>query len=198
MRSEIPELDSITCPLDGVRMVEAAAGTGKTYNIQNLVLRLVLERGLPVSSILVVTFTEAATAELKSRIRDMLRNALRYADGDALPENELPRIAAILEHAEGSAPRETLIGRLRNAVLDFDDGSVSTIHGFCQRMLAEYAFESGGDDFESKKALQKQRNNIDDDKRRDNHADRSRKRAEKAADLEADICRAVDGERTRR
>lgn len=144
MKSEIPELDSITCPLDGVRMVEAAAGTGKTYNIQNLVLRLVLERDLPVSSILVVTYTEAATAELKSRIRDMLRNALRYADGGALPENELPRIAAILEHAEGSAPRETLIGRLRNAVLDFDDGSVSTIHGFCQRMLAEYAFESGG------------------------------------------------------
>ena len=144
MRSEIPELDSVTCPLEGVRMIEAAAGTGKTYNIQNLVLRLVLERDLPISSILVVTYTEAATAELQSRLRDMLRNALRHATGGAIPGKELLRISAILEHARNFASEETLIRRLRNAYLEFDAGTVSTIHGFCQRMLAEYAFESGG------------------------------------------------------
>ncbi len=144
MKREIPELDSITCPLEGVCMIEAAAGTGKTYNIQNLVLRLVLERDLPVSSILVVTYTEAATAELRSRIRAMLRNALHCMTGGAVPQKELPRIRAILEHAENSAAEDVLVRRLRNAFLEFDAGTVSTIHGFCQRMLAEHAFESGG------------------------------------------------------
>ena len=144
MKREIPELDSITCPLEGVCMIEAAAGTGKTYNIQNLVLRLVLERDLPVSSILVVTYTEAATAELRSRIRAMLRNALHCMTGGTVPQKELPRIRAILEHAENSAAEDVLVRRLRNAFLEFDAGTVSTIHGFCQRMLAEHAFESGG------------------------------------------------------
>ena len=144
MRNEqLAELDSVTCPLDGIRMIEAAAGTGKTYNIQNLVLRLVLERDLPISSILVVTFTEAATAELQGRIRDMLRNALLHATGSMIPQKELSRISEILEHAKAFLPENMLIQRLRNAFLDFDEGTVSTIHGFCQRMLTEYAFESG-------------------------------------------------------
>lgn len=81
MNPDIPMLDSTSCPLNGVCMIEAAAGTGKTYNIQNLVLRLILEQDIPISGILVVTFTEAATAELRTRIRDMLRNALNYAAG---------------------------------------------------------------------------------------------------------------------
>ena len=144
MHPDIPELNSVTCPLDGIRMIEAAAGTGKTYNIQNLVLRLVLERDLPVSTILVVTYTEAATAELQSRIRDMFRNALHAMTGGAVPDRELPRIRAILEHAGNFLPEDVLLRRLRSAYLDFDAGTVSTIHGFCQRMLAEYAFESGG------------------------------------------------------
>ena len=99
MNPDIPMLDSTSCPLNGVCMIEAAAGTGKTYNIQNLVLRLILEQDIPISGILVVTFTEAATAELRTRIRDMLRNALNYAAGSAIPEKERPRIKAIMEHA---------------------------------------------------------------------------------------------------
>ena len=96
MNPDIPMLDSTSCPLNGVCMIEAAAGTGKTYNIQNLVLRLILEQDIPISGILVVTFTEAATAELRTRIRDMLRNALNYAAGSAIPEKERPRIKAII------------------------------------------------------------------------------------------------------
>ena len=143
MNPDIPMLDSTSCPLNGVCMIEAAAGTGKTYNIQNLVLRLILEQDIPISGILVVTFTEAATAELRTRIRDMLRNALNYAAGSAIPEKERPRIKAIMEHAAQNTPGETLVRRLRNAFIDFDSSTISTIHGFCQRMLTENAFESG-------------------------------------------------------
>ncbi len=143
MNPDIPVLDSTTCPLNGVCMIEAAAGTGKTYNIQNLVLRLILEQDIPISGILVVTFTEAATAELRSRIRDMLRNALDYATGIEIPEKERPRIQAIMEHAARNASGETLARRLKNAFIDFDSSTISTIHGFCQRMLTENAFESG-------------------------------------------------------
>src|SRR6476620_10530437 len=63
------ELDVFTCPLAGVRQIEASAGTGKTWNICGLYLRLLLERSLRVQDILVVTFTQAATAELRGRVR---------------------------------------------------------------------------------------------------------------------------------
>ena len=127
MNPDIPMLDSTSCPLNGVCMIEAAAGTGKTYNIQNLVLRLILEQDIPISGILVVTFTEAATAELRTRIRDMLRNALNYAAGSAIPEKERPRIKAIMEHAAQNTPGETLVRRLRNAFIDFDSSTISTM-----------------------------------------------------------------------
>ena len=71
-------LNSLTCPLDGANLIEAAAGTGKTYNIQNLTVRLILERNLPVESILVLTFTEAAAAELRRRIRSILQTTLSF------------------------------------------------------------------------------------------------------------------------
>ena len=79
MNPDIPMLDSTSCPLNGVCMIEAAAGTGKTYNIQNLVLRLILEQDIPISGILVVTFTEAATAELRTRIRWVYAEMLLYS-----------------------------------------------------------------------------------------------------------------------
>ena len=67
--SAAPELDVFSCPLDGIRLVEASAGTGKTWNLCGLYLRLLLERGLEVQRILVVTFTNAATSELRDRLR---------------------------------------------------------------------------------------------------------------------------------
>ena len=79
--SAAPELDVFSCPLDGVRLVEASAGTGKTWNICGLYLRLLLERELPVESLLVVTFTKAATAELSGRIRERIVETLQVLDG---------------------------------------------------------------------------------------------------------------------
>ena len=67
--NRIPDLDVFQCDLDGINLIEASAGTGKTWNICGLYLRLLLERGLEVQQILVVTFTNAATAELRERVR---------------------------------------------------------------------------------------------------------------------------------
>src|SRR5260370_37997579 len=72
MTAAMPELDVFACPLDGVNLIEASAGTGKTWNICALYVRLLLERGFDARNVLVVTFTKAATAELRGRIRDRL------------------------------------------------------------------------------------------------------------------------------
>mgnify|MGYP003380604217 CR=1 FL=1 len=76
--SGIPDLDVFRCDLDGINLIEASAGTGKTWNICGLYLRLLLERGLDVQQILVVTFTNAATAELRERIRTRIVETRDY------------------------------------------------------------------------------------------------------------------------
>ena len=75
--------DVFDCPLDGTRLIEASAGTGKTWNLCGLVLRLLLERRLEVQDILVVTFTNAATAELRERIRSRIAETLARLRGAA-------------------------------------------------------------------------------------------------------------------
>src|SRR6185295_2006480 len=75
-------LEVFTCPLGGIRRIEASAGTGKTWNICGLYLRLLLERGLDVQHILVVTFTNAATAELRERIRQRIVDTLAFVRPD--------------------------------------------------------------------------------------------------------------------
>jgi len=148
--------NAYACPLDGVNLVEAGAGTGKTYNIQILVLRLILA-GADVRKILVVTFTDAATAELRDRIHRILtamRDALAQLVGKDQRESE-DIIASLNEQLRGffqdSGPadgdwRQDLPGALRkvkDALRNFDQAPISTIHGFCHRMLNENAFESG-------------------------------------------------------
>src|SRR5512143_2379248 len=81
------EFDVFRCRLDGVNLIEASAGTGKTWNICGLYLRLLLERDLAVAQILVVTFTNAATAELRARIRARLVEALEYVRAGAPPRD---------------------------------------------------------------------------------------------------------------
>jgi exodeoxyribonuclease V beta subunit len=76
-------LDVLGCELSGTTLIEASAGTGKTWNICALYLRLLLERSLPVQSILVVTFTKAATAELRDRIRARIVEVLAAFHGGA-------------------------------------------------------------------------------------------------------------------
>ncbi len=128
-------------PLDvslaGTNNVEASAGTGKTYNITTLYLRLLLESGLKVEQILVVTFTEAATAELRQRIRSRLTQAMLRLGTAAEQRNPDEELDALLarNHKAGQA--------LALAIKSFDRASIFTIHGFCNRMLHDKAFESG-------------------------------------------------------
>jgi len=128
--------DPLLTPLSGTNLIEASAGTGKTYAIEGLFLRLILERRLPIEQILVVTFTKAATEELKSRIRTRLAAALAaLAQGTCTD----PLIVGLIKKSSGEDARLLL----QNALMNFDLASIFTIHGFCQRILHEHAFETG-------------------------------------------------------
>lgn len=105
--------------LEGTSLVEAGAGTGKTYTIVELYVRFLLERRLRVPQILVVTYTVAATAELRGRVRR--------------------RLVALAGSLAPGADLECVEEALRS----FDQAAIFTIHGFCQRALQEHAFESG-------------------------------------------------------
>jgi exodeoxyribonuclease V beta subunit len=133
-------LDSLRFPLSGASLIEASAGTGKTYTIVNLYLRLLLGHGcqpLNVEQILVVTFTHAATAELKTRIRQRL--TLAYLDFYRGHSDD-----AFLQTLLAELPqRELATQRLALASKSMDEAAIFTIHGFCQRALSEHAFESG-------------------------------------------------------
>ncbi|MDL1977951.1 MAG: exodeoxyribonuclease V subunit beta [Deltaproteobacteria bacterium] len=135
---EIRQFDLLNCPLEGTNLIEASAGTGKTYAICGLFVRLVLEKRLSVDRILVVTFTEAATAELKERIRVRLRDAIAGFSQGTTSKDEF--IDALVEKHKGQPDAEEL---LKDAIRDFDEAAIFTIHGFCGRMLHENAFESG-------------------------------------------------------
>ena len=121
-----------------IHLIEASAGTGKTYAIAMLVLRFVAELGIPIEEILLVTFTRAATAELAERVRARLiqaRDLLERREGDA--------DQTLLSWAETLADRERALVNLRQALVDIDRAPIFTIHGFCQRMLQEQTLESG-------------------------------------------------------
>ncbi|PSJ22407.1 exodeoxyribonuclease V subunit beta [Halomonas sp. ND22Bw] len=176
--AETPRLDPVALPLTGSRLIEASAGTGKTFTIALLYLRLVLgprdeadaasfPRPLTPPEILVVTFTNAATQELRDRIRARLVEA---ADAFQVDEGAAPDDAPLTgdlfsepwgqtpKSAEGSDPNDPLIilrdsypreswptcaRRLRLAAEWMDEAAVSTIHAWCHRMLREHAFDSG-------------------------------------------------------
>ncbi|HEY5345926.1 MAG TPA: UvrD-helicase domain-containing protein, partial [Verrucomicrobiae bacterium] len=131
--------DLVHTPLDlGVTRLEASAGTGKTFALAGIFLRLLVEEKIPASDILVVTFTEAATAELRDRIRRRLAEALLALEGKFTEDLLLLELVARTQ-----ARRDAAINSLRNALEIFDLISISTIHGFCQRTLQDSAFESG-------------------------------------------------------
>ena len=140
-------------PLDrgGTTFIEASAGTGKTHALTTLVARLVLEEARPIDGILVVTFTRAATAELRDRIRHVLRALhaavrARLAAGDAAEPEVDPQARELLaawERRQGVVNLAPAARRVESAMHDIDRANVFTIHGFCQRVLADLAFESG-------------------------------------------------------
>ena len=145
-----PDLD-----LNGVKLLKASAGTGKTYNIQNVFLRLVVSNGLNVQNILALTFTEAATHELRARLRAILVQCrdflkLRLAGKSipaALDDTDAIRLEKIcglplmgINSEQGDKER---LARVLLAVMNFDNAPIFTIHGFCNRILTRYAFECG-------------------------------------------------------
>lgn len=148
-RTEQPQptpLEPMTFPLHGARLIEASAGTGKTFTIAGLYLRLLLGHGsaetrhrvpLTVDQILVVTFTEAATAELRDRIRARIHDArIAFARGQSSDPVIQPLLNEFDDHKQAA---EILL----QAERQMDEAAVYTIHGFCQRMLTQNAFESG-------------------------------------------------------
>ncbi|AOX47965.1 exodeoxyribonuclease V subunit beta [Pandoraea norimbergensis] len=168
--TQLIDLDVFHCDLDGVCLIEASAGTGKTWNICALYVRLLLEKSLTVEQILVVTFTNAATAELRERIRGRLSDLVAAiapmfgedeagegegGEGGDDRDDDFPdydpnassdplftvMIAGLIERGEMSVKqiRECLQAALRG----FDQASIHTIHGFCQRALAEVPFAAG-------------------------------------------------------
>ncbi len=134
------EFDALKVPLDpGVTLVEASAGTGKTFAITRLVMRLLLEQKVEnLSRILVVTFTEKATQELVTRIRATLRLAERVFGDNPPARDRANDDLFVLRERHGTAGRAII----QSALGSLDDLAVSTIHGFCQRILAESALES--------------------------------------------------------
>lgn len=132
-------LDALSLGLSTTALVEASAGTGKTFTIATLYVRLVLD-GFEVPRILVVTYTKAATAELRDRIRRRLRQALQVLDGVPAEDETLAAIVAS-RRARDDLPRDRL--RLLHALRSFDEAAIFTIHAFCQRTLHDHAFESG-------------------------------------------------------
>ena len=127
-------------PLDGDLLVEASAGTGKTYALTTLVARLLVESGWRIDDLLIVTFTVAATGELRTRVRSAIRDALDLARGNGqgygLAEDLIQR------WRDQRIDPEEIVTRLTSAIRDFDRANVMTIHGFCQRALTEFAFNA--------------------------------------------------------
>jgi exodeoxyribonuclease V beta subunit len=138
-------LNPLNLPLAGSRLIEASAGTGKTWTIAALFLRLVLGHGVPAplapSQILVMTFTRAATRELSDRIRARLVQAAACFRGAPVPDDD-PFLAELLAAHEGPA-REKAAWLLAQAAEAMDEAAVLTIDAWCQRMLREHAFDSG-------------------------------------------------------
>ena len=121
-------------------LIEASAGTGKTYALTTLAARAIAEGAQPVERLLVVTFTVAATSELRHRLRKTLREAHDAVSGNraATTDDQAPRLAQRWQELGIAADAAS---RLQAAVRDLDRANILTIHGFCQRLLADFAFD---------------------------------------------------------
>ena len=120
--SDNNEFNIETADLSSNMILEASAGTGKTYSLEHLFIRYILESGISVKEILVVTFTEKAASELKKRIKALLRKKLSHTEAE--------------HHLEKSHI-------LKKALYDFNEAPIFTIHGFCQNCLSGFPVESG-------------------------------------------------------
>ncbi|MGB4359657.1 MAG: UvrD-helicase domain-containing protein, partial [Rhodoferax sp.] len=149
--SEIKKLDPLTLPLSGLQVIEASAGTGKTWTLAALYVRLVLghapggsnaDWGLYPPQILVMTFTDAATAELRGRIRARLAQAARYFHHGEQPGIEVDDFLRALRAEIDAGQWPACAGRLDVAAQWMDEAAIFTIHGWSSRMLKTHAFDS--------------------------------------------------------
>lgn len=131
--------DVFKAPLSGWNLVEASAGTGKTFSIALLVLRLMLEKGFALREILIVTFTKAATAELEGRIRKFIREAKLISEGR---DSGNEAIKTIHNNAKNKYGEDLVNRRIKDAAYLLDEKSIFTIHGFCRQVLDEFAMET--------------------------------------------------------
>ena len=144
------QLDVFNCPLHGKTLVEASAGCGKTWAISVLALRMLVEEGVTIDKLLVLTFTRAATAELKSRIREqlvrvqaaLLREYVAQENGGAIEPQSEPLIDGLLQRwrASDAWDIKCALQRLQAALSLFDEAAIFTIHSFCQRALSDTPF----------------------------------------------------------
>jgi exodeoxyribonuclease V beta subunit len=121
-------------PAAGHAIIEASAGTGKTYAIEHLIIELLRGAAKSIEEILVVTFTEKATAELRARIRGLIERILRTDPAEVNPPRRGHARVAIDDPARQ---------RLEQALRAFERAPIFTIHAFCWRVLTEFAFHSG-------------------------------------------------------
>jgi len=143
------DLMPLVFPLHGSRLIEASAGTGKTWTIAALYVRLVLGHGgadafprpLLPAEILVMTFTRAATRELSNRVRERLVQAAGYFRGQQAQDD--PYLAQLAADYPDQAARDVAAHRLMLAAETMDEAAIFTIDAWCQRMLREHAFDSG-------------------------------------------------------
>ncbi len=148
--AQAQQLNPLDFPLYGSRLIEASAGTGKTFTIALLYVRLVLGQGLSPAGedrpllprqILVVTFTELAAGELRDRIRARLVEAADYFLDENLGKEQ---VLVELRNSYPPERRKQCAWRLQAASESIDEASISTIHSWCNRMLVEHAFDSRG------------------------------------------------------
>ncbi|OOF45567.1 exodeoxyribonuclease V subunit beta [Rodentibacter trehalosifermentans] len=150
--TQLTPLNPVTLPLNQVSLIEASAGTGKTYTIGSLYLRLLLQAGeqnfsrpLNVEEILVVTFTEMATEELKQKIRERIKDAIQKLSAyvETHSESAFKNDEFLTALSQSIDDFSLAIQRLKLAEQNMDLAAIFTIHGFCRRMLMQYAFHSG-------------------------------------------------------
>ena len=133
--------DAFDTPLDADLLIEASAGTGKTYALTTLAARLIVEERRTVDELLIVTFTISAAGELRTRVRGTLQAARHAVAGHGAPVD--PQAQALQQRWQSlGIPETDALSQLRDAVRDFDRANITTIHGFCQRALAEFALHA--------------------------------------------------------
>ena len=129
-------VDIKTHPLQGISLIEASAGTGKTFTITHLYVRTLLETECSVEQILVVTFTNAATQELKQRIQQLIYEVRDYVNGRKVQSDQLEKLFS--QYAGDPAAKQ----KLDYSLINIDEAAIYSIHGFCQRVLNTFPIET--------------------------------------------------------